>query len=106
MTENENYELCGHPGCWHFITDNPAYGDYPGLAEYDHCDDGGKEHDHDATPGGGIRTLAQWRAVRPWLFRDYGDGHIGPNSPLCTIRIPLTKLQAEWLADLALSGSE
>jgi hypothetical protein len=77
-------EMCGHPGCLHFVDANPAYGDGPGIAEYDHLDDGEKDHDHDAIRGGGIRTLAGWKALRPELFAEYADGKIGPNSALCT----------------------
>lgn len=70
-------EKCRH--CWHFITDNPAYGDAPDLAPYDHLDDG-KEHDHDAEPSGDKRTLDEWKLAQPSLFHMYPDGHIGPNS--------------------------
>lgn len=72
------YEMCAQ--CSHFIGDNPAYGDYPGLAPYDHFDDGEKEHDHDATPSGKIHTLDEWRDINPDLFRTYPDQKIGPNS--------------------------
>jgi hypothetical protein len=74
------FEMCGHSGCSHFITANPAAG--PGLAAFDHLDDGDKEHDHDAVPGGGTGTLATWRTTRPDLFVMYADGRIGPNSTL------------------------
>ena len=82
MSPDVSYEMCGHRGCWHFVDDNPAFGDYPGLAEYEHLDDGEKEHDHDATPGGDIRTLDEWQRAHPELFTGYGDGKIGPNSAL------------------------
>jgi len=72
------YDLCLH--CWHFVDENSAFGDYPGLARYVHLDDGEKEHDHDAEPTGEPRTLEVWRLTNPSLFRTYADGKIGPNS--------------------------
>jgi hypothetical protein len=72
------YEKCAD--CWHFVDLNPAYRDAAGLAEYVHLDNGEKEHDHDARPGGVRGTLAAWKAAHPQLFTRYPDGNIGPNS--------------------------
>jgi len=72
------YDLCKL--CWHFVDYNDSYGDYPGLAEYIHLDDGEKEHDHDAQPTGEPRPLDVWKVTNPSLFTTYADGKIGPNS--------------------------
>lgn len=75
------YEKCLH--CWHFIEPNDA-DEIPGLAlaAWLHLDNGEKEHDHDAAPGGGKRTLDEWIRDQPALFRTYADGQTGPNSAL------------------------
>ena len=85
-----SYEKCAH--CWHFIEENAAYGDYPGLAEHVHLDNGEKEHDHDAEPSGDIQTLRQWRAQHPELFITYADDAIGPNSAYFTLASELETL--------------
>lgn len=75
------YEMCGNENCWHFIEDNSA-SFYPGMniAEYVHLDDGEKEYDHDAIPSGDIFTLDEWRNRHPFLFKEFPDDKVGPNS--------------------------
>lgn len=82
--DDASYEKCAH--CWHFIESNLDYyiaeaspGNFK-VAQYIHLDNGEKEHDHDATPSGDIRRLAEWRAAFPVLFVTYPDGMTGPNS--------------------------
>lgn len=77
------YELCRD--CDHFVEPNDA-GD-ENLMQYIHLADNEDDNpasdpdgDHDAVPSGLTDTLAGWQCHRPDLFRDYGDGHIGPNS--------------------------
>ena len=76
------YELCAD--CDHFIEPNasePFFVDGRNIiADFDHLDDGDKEHDHDAYPSdAGARNLAVWRALYPSLFAVGDLGKIGPN---------------------------
>jgi hypothetical protein len=40
----------------------------------------------DATPSGDVRQLGTWKTRHPELFREFGDGLTGPNSPYFTPR--------------------
>lgn len=77
---NLPYEMCGNPACAHFIESNDAYVPGYGISEFNHLDDGEKEHDHDALPSGVVKTLREWAEIWPALFATYPDGKIGPNS--------------------------
>lgn len=69
------YTQCKH--CDHFVDDNTAQGE--GIAANVHLEDGEQEFDHDAEPGE-TKTMAEWQAERPDLFKMHPDGKIGPNS--------------------------
>jgi hypothetical protein len=75
QTENHadlyEYELCAK--CNHFV-------DPTGDGHYEHLEDGEQEFDHDAEPSGEVHTGAEWKRLRPDLFKTYPDGKIGPNS--------------------------
>jgi len=78
MSKFHEYEQCAH--CSHFIEPTDPMDTEYGAAAYLHLDDGEKDHDHDATRSGMVRTLDEWRAFSPGLFLTYPDGRIGPNS--------------------------
>jgi hypothetical protein len=78
-TTEYEYEMCAH--CRHFVEPNDVGSTLPfPVAEYVHLDNGEKEHDHDAAPGGIRGTLGAWREDDPGLFVTYPDGETGPNS--------------------------
>ncbi len=85
--------MCKH--CDHFIGPNMAFdddqivetkdttirvkGDSIEYARFEHFEDGEQEFDHNPEPGE-TKTLAEWEAQRPDLFKAHPDGAIGPNS--------------------------
>lgn len=74
--ENVGYTLCRH--CDHFVEANePPDSD---ADKFLHLEEGQQEFDHAAEPSAQVHTLAQWRELRPDLFKKHRDGRIGPNS--------------------------